>query len=127
MKFNTPYLRKRSAPEKNSGEDLLELAGYEPINHKIKRMMEAGERLSLGRFDYDPGFNPDDAIIDETRSGSFDLVDATNKLREIERRKAERKKTQEVIAEDESKEIDSLPEKGNDNLPEKGNDTLKKV
>ena len=45
MKFNTHFIRERSAPEVNQGETLVEKAGYISAQERIENMILAGQRL----------------------------------------------------------------------------------
>ena len=82
-----------SVGEYNDGKSLVESAGYIPAKQKIESFMQAGINLQTVRsqFDYPDGV-PDDVepMIDPTRSGNFDLADASglataalNRLNEV--------------------------------------------
>lgn len=78
-KFYTIYDRPEKSPEINSGEILVEKAGYEPAKNKIERMIIAGRRLQDFRrhqFDFQPGEEIDETFIDPTRNPAFDPSDA---------------------------------------------------
>lgn len=80
MNFSTPYQdnRFKTPPEVNSGETLVEKAGYEPAKIKIENMILAGQRLSdYRKSQYDFEGEIDEDFIDPTRSPNFDLADAT--------------------------------------------------
>lgn len=78
--FQTPYNRKSSPPEINSGKSQTEKAGYIPAKIRIENMMLAGQRLVAHRaemYDFGTGVEPDeDYPIDPTRSKNFDMSDA---------------------------------------------------
>lgn len=80
MQFQTPYNRKSSPPEINSGKSQTEKAGYIPAKIRIENMMLAGQRLVAHRaemYDFGTGVEPDeDYPIDPTRSKNFDMSDA---------------------------------------------------
>lgn len=76
MKIQTPYDRIHSEPEVNSGEVLVETAGYIDKKTRIENLIEAGERLEASRRGYDAENDEEDIPIDITRRGDFDLVDA---------------------------------------------------
>ena len=44
MIFNTPYERRPSIGESNSGQSMTEKAGYVPANKLIESMIFAGQR-----------------------------------------------------------------------------------
>lgn len=78
MNFQTRYNRKKTPPEKNSGEILVETAGYISARQQIEALMNAGLRLSVARkelYDF-----PDGEIINEvtdpTRVANYDMADA---------------------------------------------------
>lgn len=74
---------KPLAGEVNAGKSLVESAGYIPAKQKIESFMQAGINLQTvrGQYDYPDGV-PDDVEpeIDPTRSGNFDLADASSGL-----------------------------------------------
>lgn len=81
MNFSTPYQEKRfkTPPEVNSGETLVETAGYISAQKRIENMILAGQRLvdyRKGQFDFPDG-QIDESFQDPTRSPNFDLADAT--------------------------------------------------
>ena len=74
---------KPLAGEVNGGKSLVESAGYIPAKQKIESFMQAGINLQTVRSQYDyPDGVPDDVEpeIDPTRSGNFDLADASSGL-----------------------------------------------
>lgn len=79
MKINKHYDVNRSPREINSGEILVEMAGYVPAKARIESIIDAGKRLldfRMDQFDsYQPHFNEEE-FFDPTRSPNFDLVDA---------------------------------------------------
>jgi hypothetical protein len=80
MEFATKYVRSKDTPEVNSGEKLVETAGYLPAEKRITNIMLAGQRLSDYRkatFDFPDG-NIDEDFYDPTRDKNFDIVDAQN-------------------------------------------------
>lgn len=80
MIFSTKYFREKDTPEINSGEKLVESAGYLPAEKRITNIMLAGQRLSDYRkatFDFPDG-NIDEDFYDPTRDKNFDIVDAQN-------------------------------------------------
>ena len=79
MMFQTPYNRKSSPPEINSGESQTEKAGYIPAKIRIENMMLAGQRLVAHRaemYDFSDGKDIDETFSDPTRSKNFDMSDA---------------------------------------------------
>lgn len=92
--MNKKYYTKDHRPdkkefyEKNSGECLIETAGYQPLHLRVGRMLEAGRRLpggdlysdpyieSVYGFDYDGDINENDTPS-PVRSSKFDIADAS--------------------------------------------------
>lgn len=58
-----------------------ETAGYIPAEQQIEMFIQAGRRLDQARkeqYDFAEGEEvPDDVVVDPTRSGAFDLADAS--------------------------------------------------
>lgn len=81
MEFQTHYTRTiRSAPERNSGQTLVEKAGYISARERIENMILAGQRLvdsRRARHDFAEGEPLDESFTDPTRARNFDLADAT--------------------------------------------------
>lgn len=99
--FYTALIRPKKVLEKNDGKDEVERAGYLSTEQRVENMMRAGERLRASRnYDYQYDSSRlskeelkqlDDSMdVHPLRNKAFDLVDATNTLREIESRKTER-------------------------------------
>lgn len=90
MDFNTRYARPISAPaEAVDSKSKTETAGYIPADVQILRLIEAGKRLDAYRkeaYDFNPDEEVPDDFIDPTRSGSFDLADASIARRAMRRR-----------------------------------------
>ncbi len=80
MKIVSQHDYQQFAGELNAGRSLVESAGYIPAKQKIESFMQAGINLQTVRnqFDYPDGV-PDgvDPVVDPTRSGNFDLADAS--------------------------------------------------
>lgn len=76
--FNTPYNRKHSEPEVNSGELKTERSGYIPAQKRIENLMLAGQRLVTSRKEmYDfPDGKIDEDYTDPTRRKDFDMAEA---------------------------------------------------
>jgi hypothetical protein len=73
------YTRSRQSGETNSGESLVERAGYVDAKSRIERMMSAGQRLVASRqveFDFPQGTEIDESFVNPTRSGNYDMADA---------------------------------------------------
>lgn len=82
MEFQTPYLRFAKNLDSGGGKIIVELAGYIPVNRRIKEMMEAGKRLIEHRtaeayFHFKTGENPDLDFNDPTQEPGYDPADAT--------------------------------------------------
>lgn len=88
--------RVHSKPEINSGEILVQTAGYISKERRIKSLMWAGRRIeelrSLGAFDVLPGEtkNINQIKLDPTRSKGYDLSDAHKDLKDTIGRVKER-------------------------------------
>lgn len=90
MKFNTPYKREyRSKQEDFAGiKSRVDLTGYVPKEKKIKMMIQAGlqyQKTGLYDFPIDSDEDISDMECDPTRQKSFDLADASDRLRYLER------------------------------------------
>lgn len=70
---------KFSPPEQNTGERLIEKAGYIPAQRRIENLILAGQRLSDFRkeqFDFHEQKDIDEDFYDPTRKKSLDLAEA---------------------------------------------------
>lgn len=120
MKFYTKYDRPGDSvimESPNVGEILVEIAGYVPANVKIEELIYAGQRLKEYRqeqFDFAAGKDVPDDFIDPTRSGDFDMADASAiqvslteryKKFEAEQKEKERKKKEQEEAEAKDEKI----------------------
>lgn len=79
--FKTPFNAGNypATPEKNSGEILIEKAGYISAEKRITNLMLAGQRLVESRkaqYDFPDG-NVDEDFSDPTRRKGYDLADST--------------------------------------------------
>lgn len=102
MEFQTKYNREKykEAPEKNSGELLVNRAGYVSAKVRIENLINAGARLVHSREElYDFNHKSKDEEMDNfdasIRSKNLDLVDLQHKvahgqavLKEVQRRAA---------------------------------------
>ena len=83
MKFYDQFSNKPPADEEtNSGESLVEAAGYIPAEVQIMEMIQAGERLGeyrKERYDFE-SIEKDDGTVDPTRRLDYDLADASKDL-----------------------------------------------
>lgn len=93
MVYNS--LDKRPVPqeEKNSGEILVETAGYIPADKQIEAFLDAGQRLNAARAEmYDfPDGKDDGSYFDPTRTTGFDLADASRIGRQTDAKLREQK------------------------------------
>lgn len=74
------YLKERfkDKPEENSGESLVEKAGYVSAQKRIENLILAGHRLQEYRksqFDFESEQELDEDFSDPTRAKNFDLAD----------------------------------------------------
>lgn len=90
MDFQTHYKRNPAPPEINSGEKLVETAGYITAQQRIEAILNAGQRLVEFRkeqFDFSDDSEFDEDFEDPTRSKNFDLADGTNLVSLLEHKK----------------------------------------
>jgi len=82
---------KYDPPEENSGELIVETAGYQPAQDRIEDLILAGQRLQLSRAEqYDfPGTKPDEEFFDPTRARGFDMADAFQLKEQLKRKRKE--------------------------------------
>lgn len=81
MDFRTPYTAGDPTGEINSGELIVEIAGYISAETRINNLIRAGQRLEENRrayYDYMPGDDINEDRYDPTRDKDFDIVDAQN-------------------------------------------------
>lgn len=81
MQFRTPYNAGEPTGEINSGEIIVETAGYVSADQRITNLIRAGQRLEESRrayYDYMPGDDLNEDRYDPTRDKDFDIVDAQN-------------------------------------------------
>lgn len=78
------------------GEVMVERAGYRTASQQVAEFVAAGAGLLAERarryFEYPMGEVPEDVIPDPTRSGNFDLADASRMGREVRARIRERER-----------------------------------
>lgn len=100
MEFYTKFKRPEKRYEVNSGEKLVETAGYIPARIQIEEFIAAGKRLNAARAEqYDfSGTQKDDEtdMLDPTRSPNFDLADGSAYKSEVRRRLNENRKNPET-------------------------------
>lgn len=82
--FFTKYNRPEKVLEENSGEILVETAGFKPVKDLINELIQAGKRLKdHSPYDYGPEDDDDDGYIDRTRDVGYDLADASRDARDV--------------------------------------------
>lgn len=100
MDFRTKYDRRDfNDDEKPDPVSKTETAGYIAPDVQIMNIIEAGRRLDDYRkeaYDIAPGSDVEDAPIDPTRSGGFDMADASQAKRDLESRADLAKKNYEI-------------------------------
>jgi len=87
--FNRKYDRIKQKPEKNSGKMRVELKGYISNEKRIQNIIDAGNRLMTARamqYDFQPGEEIDEDLVDITRTPGYDPADATQQMLGIESR-----------------------------------------
>lgn len=87
IKFMTKYERPDIKGEFNSGESLVETAGYIPAERQIMQLIDAGKRLdSYNKSQYDfVSIDDDDGSVDPTRRLDYDMAEASQGLAEVTR------------------------------------------
>lgn len=99
MEFYTKYVRPKKNYETNDGTTFVEMQGYEPAKIKIENMILAGKRLQMSRnhqFDFNSMEEIDDNFFDPTRSKSFDMIDASMMLDQVNARLAAQEKEMRI-------------------------------
>lgn len=92
MKFFTKFERPETVKEVNSGELLVEVAGYVPAKKQIENLLFAGKRLDEFRrheYEFQEGEEIPPGYIDLTRTPNFDPVDAGTLTERFEKKKQE--------------------------------------
>lgn len=108
--------------EVNSGELVVEAAGYIPAKVQIERLLLAGQRLSdfrKGEFESD-FYDPDD-VEDAVNESSLDLVEADEMHRRlVESQEANRRRYEEAKTKAKEQAVKPVPESsgGKENVPE---------
>lgn len=90
--------RYKSAPERNSGQRLVEKQGYISAQKRIENLMLAGRRLDIARkeqYDFPDGVIDENAY-DPTRRPDYDLAEATQDSFRLERALKARQTAQEA-------------------------------
>lgn len=90
--FYTKYVRPEPVQEVNSGELLVEVAGYVPAKKQIENLLFAGKRLDEFRrneYEFQEGEEIPPGYIDRTRTPNFDVVDAGTLTERFEKKKQE--------------------------------------
>lgn len=80
IEFYSTIKRPKKVFEYNSGEVIVERAGYIPTKVRIEEFMAAGIRLEnykKMKYDFRPGEKIDENFYDPTRRKSFDMAEAT--------------------------------------------------
>lgn len=112
IQFRTPYNRSPLQGEINSGELLVETAGYVSAQKRIESIMLAGQRLVEARremFDYDADDDLEEDRYPVTRDPGFDLADASQITLDLQLKSRGRKDSQpdmadEVVSDNTAKE-----------------------
>lgn len=112
--LQTRYALAPRSYEAGGGEKLVETAGYIPAEIQIRQMIDAGIRLGEYRQElYDIANGEDDPEvipIDVTRSGNYDLADASTDIRRVEARLT-KKKEEEKVEEKKEEKVEEKKEK----------------
>lgn len=100
VEFYTQFRRPEKVYEKNTGERIVESAGYIPANVQITMMQQAGQKLKewrMEQFDYGP-----DDVIDLskvsmlTRNRGVDYAEVSEEKKEVEKRLKRAKEEKEI-------------------------------
>lgn len=108
--------------EVNSGELVVESAGYIPAKVQIERLLFAGQRLSdfrKGEFESD-FYDPDD-VEDAVNESSLDLVEADEMHRRlVESQESNRRRYEEAKTKAKEQAVKPVPEPsgGKEKVPE---------
>ena len=89
INFNTPYNRKQSPGEKPGTVRIVETTGYRSTKQQVAEYMAAGLQLQNYRnemYDFESEDKVDEDFEDRTRTPGYDPADATQDLREAEKR-----------------------------------------
>jgi len=89
MNFNTPYDRKQSRGEIPGTVRIVETTGYRSTKQQVAEYMAAGLQLQNYRnqmYDFESEDKVDEEFEDRTRSPGYDPADATEDLRNAEKR-----------------------------------------
>jgi len=93
----THYKRPPKKMEKNSGEKLVETAGYIPAKLQVEMLIQAGKRTDLWKqehFDYGPdGVIDFDNISLLTRDKGVDMAEISMAQKEVEGRLKQQKES----------------------------------
>ena len=116
---------KESLPvgEVLSSESMTEQSGYIDPKRQIEDMIMAGHRLDEarpGQFDFDSEDEIDEDAYDPTRSGNYDLSDASQQQYEAESRIREQRLKASQTAQNGSGGVSEPSQGGNEPPPEKG-------
>ena len=107
-KIYTQFDRPPSDAEVNSGESIVETAGYVPAERQIQSLIDAGVRLEDYRKGCDFLDGIDTGENDPTRETGFDLADASAMSRAANARIEERNR---IAAEKAAKKVEEEKEK----------------
>lgn len=94
------YVRpKKVYPDFSNDIPIVETSGYVPAQKRIENLIAAGKRLVDSRNEaYDLLNGEDDGDIDPTRSGEFDLADASSLQNGLEARFSAKKAADAALA-----------------------------
>lgn len=103
-------------------ESETEQSGYIPPKVQIENMILAGQRLDHARsqYDFESEDDIDDDLYDPTRSGNYDLADATQSALDVEARLKEQAVKPSQTAQEASGEASKPSPGGNEPPPEAG-------
>jgi len=88
-RFNTPYIRTQSPGEIPGTVRIVETTGYRSTKQQVAEYMAAGLQLQNYRnqmYDFESEDKVDEDYEDRTRSPGYDPADATQDLRNAEKR-----------------------------------------
>jgi len=88
-RFNTPYIRKQSPGEIPGKVRIVETTGYRSTKQQVAEYMAAGLQLQNYRnemYDFESEDKVDEDYEDRTRTPGYDPADATQDLRNVEKR-----------------------------------------
>lgn len=115
MNFRVGFQRSWTKQlDPGGGPIIVELAGYIPVQRRIKEMMDAGRRLVEHRtaeayYHYSTGQDPDLDFWDPTLEKGYDPADATQDAMAVKARLRAQERAAEALSADNTKQPETGP------------------